>query len=128
MADTYVAKVIAGGPRTVVVHYTDVSDGTGLTNQNILDLSTYLINGEPAVHAAIQEIQWNMQGITDVRITWDHTTDETAVILNANGYKDFTPFGNLNSTSTGGTGDVLLTTTGAASGGTLDLTITYILS
>lgn len=129
MADAYVANVVAGGPRTVVVHYTDISDGTGLTDQVILDVSTYtLTNGNAATKAAIQEVQWNMQGFTDLVIEWDHTTDEVALVLNGNGYKDFSLSGNLNSRGTGQTGDVLLTTVGAAAGSTFDLTITYILS
>lgn len=128
MPDAYVAKVLAGGPRTVVVHYTDTSDGTGLTKQVILDLSTYIINGAAATKAAIQEVQWSMQGITNLLVEWDHTTDETALLLNGNGYKDFSLAGNLVSTSTGGTGDVLLTTIGEANGSTFDLTITYVLS
>lgn len=128
MADAYVANVSAGGPRTVVVHYTDISDGTGLADQIILDVSAYTINGAPATKAAIQEVQWNMQGFTDLVIEWDHTTDEVALVLNGNGYKDFSLAGNLNSRGSGQTGDVLLTTVGAAAGSTFDLTIVFILS
>lgn len=128
MADAYVAKVLAGGPKTVVVQYTDISDGTGLSDQNILDISTYTINGAAATKAAIQEVQWAIQGMTNVRIEWDHTTDETALILTGNGYKDFSQAGNLNSTSSGQTGDVLLTTVGAVATATFDIVITYVLS
>ena len=131
MADALVDTVMIGGPRTYVVHYTNISDGTGLNKEVILDLSALpRLPGTNSVptKAAIQEIQWNMQGFTDLVVEWDHTTDEVAALLNGNGYKDYSPFGNLVSANSGGTGDVLLTTVGAANGSTFDLTIVFILS
>lgn len=135
MADAVTTNVIYDGKDRYVVHLTNVSDGTGESAVAKVDKSTLTAKdgGEPA-SLDIEQVEWNVQGFTSVRLLWDHTTDDTAVVLSGTGYKDFTcrddsvpeidrVRGLQDPRSTGGTGDLLLTTAGTTSGNTYDITI-----
>ena len=131
MADTVTTKVLSTGPRYSVVHLTNISDGTGESLVAKVDISTLLLsNGLPCTKTALKEAQWSIQGFTSVRLYWDHTTDDTMAILGQGcGYLDFGDLGNLGDpVSAGGTGDILLTTGGAVSGATYDITLVLVLS
>ena len=131
MADTVTSEVIASGPRRYVVHLTNISDGTGESLVTKVDISTLkLANGVAPTKVAIAETQWSIQGFTSVRMYWDHTADDTALVLGQGcGYFDFSGIGNMpDPASAGGTGDILLTTGGAISGATYDITLLLILS
>lgn len=131
MADTVTSQIIAKGPRYSIVHLTNISDGTGESAVTKVDISTLdLGNGVAPTKTSVKEIQWSIQGFTAVQLYWDHTTDDTIAILAAgNGYSEFGMLGMLNDPgSAGGTGDVLLTTAGAVSGATYDITLVLTLS
>lgn len=131
MADAVTSRVLNNGPRTYVAHLTNISDGTGESAVVKVDISTLLLaNGLAPTKVAIGEAQWSIQGFTSVRILWDHTTDDTALVLGqGNGYLDFSTIGNLpDPASAGGTGDILLTTAGTTSGNTYDITLVLVLS
>lgn len=131
MADTVTTKVLSTGPRYSVVHLTNISDGTGESLVAKVDISTLLLsNGLACTKTALKEAQWSIQGFTSVRLYWDHTTDDTLAVLGQGcGYFDFGELGNLpDPVSAGGTGDILLTTGGATSGATYDITLVLVLS
>lgn len=129
MADTVTTAVLAGGPRQYAVRLTNISDGTGETNVAKITLANLqLANGQAPTRAAIKEIQWAIQGFTSVTLAWDHTTDVTIDVLAANGYRDYEPIGYLADSGTGQTGNVLLSTTGAVTGASYDITLVVILS
>lgn len=129
MADTVDTVVIAN---TTVIHesrITNVSDGTGESAVIKVDKST-LTGPQPGVEPgslALESIRWSIQGFSSVRLFWDHTTDDEIMVLGSgNGYADFKSSGRLQDPkSAGQTGDVLLTTAGAISGATYDITMRY---
>lgn len=126
MADTVDSLVEFSGDRIYIVRLTNVSDGTGESAVVKVDKSglTNSKGTEPG-KLIIREIQWTMQGFTSVRLFWDHTTDDEIAVLSGNGYRDYRDSGGLTDpASTGGTGDILLTTAGAASGATYDIRLT----
>lgn len=126
MADAVnVTALTPPGPRQYAVRMTNISDGTGESAVVKIDISTLVTaSGAPPTSTGIKEIQWSMQGFTSVRLYWDHTTDDVIDVLTGNGYRDYAAIGPLvDPKSAGGTGDILLTTAGALSGATYDITL-----
>ena len=117
---------IKGGNR-IIIRCTNVSDGTGESAVIKIDKSTLI--GPDGVNEpgkiVLEEVQWSIQGFSSVRLFWDHTTDDEICVLGTgNGYFNFKNAGGLTDpASSGGTGDVLLTTAGAISGATYDITL-----
>ena len=126
MADTVDSLVVFKGQRRYSVRLTNVSDGTGESAVPKVDISTLTgPNGIAPTKTVVEEIQWSIQGFTNVSLFWDHTTDdEIAKLGSGNGYFNFRQLGGLTDpASAGGTGDILLTTAGAVSGATYDITL-----
>lgn len=126
MADTVNTNVLFNGTRRRVVQLTNVSDGTGESDVVKVDVSALTgPDGSAPTYIVIEEITWSIQGFTSVRLEFDATTDDEAVVLGAgNGYMNFVNAGGLKDPkSTGTTGDLLLTTAGAVSGATYDITL-----
>lgn len=127
MADTVDSLVVFSGNNRYVVRLTNISDGTGESGVIKVDKSALI--GPDGVNApsklVLEEMQWSIQGFSSVRLAWDHTTDdEISVLGSGNGFFNFKNAGGLvDPGSTGGTGDILLTTAGAASGATYDITL-----
>lgn len=135
MADAVTVKTIRDGRQQIVVHLTNISDGTGESAVVKVDKSALLAeDGAEPASLDIEQVEWNIQGFTSVRLLWDHTTDEVALVLSGSGYKDFRgkddsiygQFGNMrlaDGRGSGATGDILLTTAGTTSGNTYDITL-----
>lgn len=118
MADAVTSQVLVSGPRRYAVVLTGISDGTGESAVAKIDKSTLTdaIGAEPST-LAIQKLQWTMQGYTYIKLAFDHTTDDTAVVIAGDGCLDFAAYGGLKDpASAGGTGDLLLTTVGHTAG------------
>lgn len=130
MSDTVDTLTLISGSKRIVRRFTNVSDGTGESAVVKFDKSTFTNgNGEEPDKLNIEWVQWNIQGFSSVRLLWDHTTDDEALVLSGNGYKDFREVGLLvDPASAGTTGDILLTTAGAVSGATYDIVISVIQS
>lgn len=131
MADAVKATLIADGPRTKVMHLTSVSDGTGETNVAKVVLANQLIGVKPnqvvPTYSTIEKIEYSIQGFAAVKLSWDHTTDDIAVLL-APGMDilDFSDMGGLvDPKSAGGTGDILLSTIAPAANATYDIKLTF---
>lgn len=132
MADAVTTITLSNSPERIGVHLTSISDGTGESAVIKVDKSTLTstLGTEPA-SLDIEDIRWAIQGMTSVRLLWDHTTDDVAMCLTGSGYDqfiagaggDYPPKGLADPRSSGGTGDLLLTTNGAVSGATYDITI-----
>lgn len=131
MADAVTSNVLSNGRDYYAIHLTNISDGTGESAVVKVDKSALLASdgAEPA-SLDIVSARWSIQGFTSVRILWDHTTDDTALVLSGNGYDDFsgfdpdaTPKGLADPRSAGATGDILLTTAGAVANATYDITL-----
>lgn len=126
MADTVDTIVLnTGSKRLHCARFTNVSDATGESAVAKVDISTLTgPNGVAPRSTRVLEMSWTIQGFTSIRLLWDHTTDDEIAVLTGSGYRDYTDFGGLSDPkSAGGTGDVLLTTAGAASGATYDIAL-----
>jgi hypothetical protein len=128
MTDTVTAEYVYNGRRRKVLHLTNISDSTGESAVVKADISALTFgNGEVPSYTTIDMIDYQIQGMASVRLFWDHTTDDEIAILPAGqGTIDFNAIGGkTDPRSTGGTGDILLTTNGQESGGTYDLVIYF---
>jgi hypothetical protein len=137
MADSVTSTVLADTPTLYGVHLTCVSDSTGESAVIKVDKST-LVGPTSAEPSALDFIQarWNIQGFSSVRLFWDHTTDDRAMVLSGNGEESFTPRRDLDfpapgkvklndPVSAGGTGDILLTSVGASGTATYGITLWF---
>lgn len=117
-----------GGVKRIIKRFTCVSDGTGESNVLKIDISELRTTlGRPAVRTVIEKIVYAQTGFTDIKLTWDRNPAVTiCVLLLRNGIMDFKPGGGLVDPGEegDGTGDILLTSTGADSGDAYDITIT----
>lgn len=134
MADAVVVTTIKETPDELILHLTNISDGTGEAAVVKAAKANYLDRNKAAPAALdIQWVRWAVQGFSSVRLLWDHTTDDLAMVLSSNGFEDFIGMGEgvypvvttglRDPGSAGGLGDLLLTTAGAAAGATYDITI-----
>lgn len=133
MADTVTNRTISDTPDEIVVHLTNVSDGSGESAVVKIDKSTLTDNSATPVEPDsldILTVRWSIQGFTSVRIIWDHSTDQVGLVLSGSGYDDFRgDFPNraikglADPRGSGDTGDILLTTNGGVSGSTYDITL-----
>lgn len=115
---------------TITVHLTNLSDGTGESLVTKVDRSA-LKNGASIKKLNLREIRWSIQGFSSVQLYWNHTADDTIMMLGTGSGYDFFPKGlsdpNTSAdTVTAAIGDVLLTTAGAISGATYDITATFV--
>lgn len=125
MVDTVDTIVLHQGTRKYAARFTNISDGTGESNVAKIDISTLTgPKGFSVSSTVIEEIEWNIQGFSYVLLEWDHTTDDEIAVLSGVGYKTYREVGGLvDPQSSGGTGDIILTTAGGASGSTYDIYI-----
>ena len=127
MTDVVDTIVLANTVVKYSVRLTNVSDATGESAVVKVDKSTLTgpTTAEPG-SLALESVRWAIQGFTSVRLLWDHTTDDEIMVLSGNGYTDYRPTGGLRDPkSSGGTGDILLTTAGATSGATYDIELYF---
>jgi hypothetical protein len=128
MADAVVSNVVMNTVSTdgkYTIHLAGVSDGTGESAVVKIDKSAFTSydGAEPNI-IAIMSARWNIQGYSSIRLLADHTTDDLLLALSGNGYDNWEAGGGLRDpASSGGTGDLLLTSVGAASGATYDITL-----
>lgn len=127
MADTVTSNFISKGPRNIVVVRTCISDGTGETAAVVLDKSTFTnAKGVEPPILTIDKVEWSAQGFGYLKLAFDHNTDDTALVLSGGdgGELCFTKSGGLKDpASAGGTGDLLITTTGPTAGDSYTLVV-----
>jgi hypothetical protein len=120
MADTVTTDVQYAGSRRYVAEFTNVSDGTGESAVQKIDISG--LTGAPTA-VRILKAKWRISGMS-VKVLFDHTTDDTALILTGTGDDNYMSFGGIKDPgSSGGTGDILFTTVGAAANDTYSITL-----
>ena len=125
MADAVASNVIFKGQDLYVVQLTCLSDGTGETGVTKINLSTLTtFAGIAPTYSALEEAQWDIQGFTEVKLYWDHTTPQTMKLMSGRGNVSYKHVSYLfDNQSAGGTGNILLTSAGAANGATYDITV-----
>lgn len=113
MGDAVTSQTLFNGSKRTVRKFTNLSDGTGESAVTKVDIST--LTGTPAA-VRIMQAWYNTSGMS-VTILFDHDTNDTSMVLQGDGHFDFREFGGVpDPASTGGTGDILFTTTGHTSG------------
>ena len=126
MADTVTTKVVFESQNRLVVHITNVSDGTGESAVVKVNKSDFTgPNGSEPSHLALEKVMYDVGSIR-VLLQWDHTTDETIAVLQTDGILDWYQDGKgpyLLDTETGGAGDILLTTANQTVGDGYDITL-----
>lgn len=125
MVDTVNNQVVFNGNRRHIVHLTNESDGTGESLVAKVDISTLTDgHGEAATRSTIDLIEYAVNGMNYVVLEWNHDTNDEIAVLKGNGVVDWAAFGGKTDPSTtGGDGDIVLTTDGAADGDSYDITI-----
>ncbi len=120
MADAVTSTTISDGTHKAVIQLTNLSDGTGEDAVNKIDVSglTAREDGTACSSVLIEKVSHSIIGFTQVQLLFDATANTIALGLaqDSNGHMDFSDFGGLKNTSgSGKTGDILLTTIGASS-------------
>lgn len=138
MADAVAVRTISESNSWLVLHLTNYSDATGESAVIKVDKST--LTTKNAAGASIEPVsldvaafRWNVQGFSSVRLRWNHTTMQDIAVVSGSGQDTFSfnsgapqfnaPYGLQDPRTTGGTGDIELTTTGAAAGNSYDITL-----
>lgn len=121
MADVVKTETLVDGDKVTVMHFTNVSDGTGEAAVTKVDASA--LAGAPS-GLRIEQCWWTTKGM-GVNVLWDATSDALALGLAAdeNGYLDFRSFGGLKTTASGASGDIKFTTVGATASNTYSITL-----
>ena len=123
MADAVTTTTVFNGSRKLVVHLTNVSDGTGESGVVKVDKSTFTgPNGLEPTNFVLERVVYDVSSMR-VLLTLDRTTDQTLVVLQGQGEINFTDSGGLLKAAAGDTGDILLTTANHASGDGYDITL-----
>ena len=121
MADAVTSQTLADGDRIAVVKFTNISDGTGESSVEKVDISALAASNAgltPAL-ATIEQIWYDVGGMR-VALEWNATTNVVAAVLggsaaagNVSGHMDFRSFGDIKNTEASGVdGDIDLTTSG----------------
>ena len=132
MADTVTTITIEDYAKSAYAayHFTGISDGTGEPGVVKIDKSAVAVapdNAEPAALDIVQ-VDWNIQGYSYIKLAWGHRAGQTAMLLPSGGGSRTFPnqFGEWwlkDPRTAGDTGDLLLTSVGAAAGATYDITV-----
>ena len=122
MADAVTSQTLIDGERTVIMKFTNISDGTGESAVLKVDVSTLAKSASGAVcdRVTVTKIHISTHGM-EVRMLWDATTDVAFFLSapNATQTLDMTGFGGItNNGGTGVTGDIVFSTADASSGDT----------
>ncbi len=117
MADTVRTQLIHNGPKNFVVHLSNTSDGTGENKVKKIDIATInATSGFPPIDR-LTLLKYTISTINMGVILWWEATPSIPLLIfpqNYNTIVDLTPRGGIaNDTSTGRTGNVLLSTVGA---------------
>ena len=125
MADTVDSKVLFSGTRRYVINLTNESDGSGEAAVAKVDISGLTgPNGGTATYSSIDRIDYSVGGFNYVTLEWNADTPDEIAVLFGEGSIDWTSVGgNTDPSTTGGSGDVQLTTDGAADGDSYNITL-----
>ena len=118
MADAVASQTLQDGDKSVVMKFTNISDGSGEAAVKKVDVSalqTQSGSGASCTGVTIDCVWYECNGMS-VDLLWDASTDILAWTLSGYGYFDFRMAGPLVNNASSPTGDIMFTTTGAGSG------------
>ena len=121
MADRVTTRILQKGSKRYVIQLTNESDGTGESAVKKVDLTNLLLQDGVTSpdYLVIDKIIYNVSGFNYVTLFWDRQpSDEVAAVLFGQGSFDYIPYGGLTDPKSDqdGTGNLILTTDGAANG------------
>jgi hypothetical protein len=119
MADTVATQILFQGDKTLVMKFTNASDGTGESAVKKVDVTTLATYQGKACSAVQVDKIYGLTHGMQVRLLWEATANGTILTVPQNVMQtmDFDQFGGLdNNTTTGKTGNILFTTLDASSG------------
>tara|TARA_R110002072_G_C7679462_1_gene511293 strand:- start:122 stop:526 length:405 start_codon:yes stop_codon:yes gene_type:complete len=128
MADAVTSTTLMDSDRVAIIQLTSTSDGTGEAAVKKVDVSALSDSstGQACTGVRLAKIVYSTFGMS-VKLLWDATTDTICWDLNADYTtdEDFTEFGGVRNTSgSGKTGDIMLTTTGHSDGDSYVIVLT----
>jgi hypothetical protein len=118
MADTVSTKVIQDGDQIAMLHFVNLSDGTGesrVLKVDVSELEPHSSLKKSCTSVAINRMWYTTFGMS-VDILWEANPDDVAWVVNGDGYLDFRCAPLTNPMSLGRTGDVRFTTVGHSAG------------
>jgi len=115
-------KTLISGSRNLHINITGVFAVADETDTVVIDKSL-LVNseGEEPSKIRIDEITYSMVNYNYILLEWDTATDEVIEYLAGEGIFDYVESGGKNPTAVDGTGDILLTSSGGAAGGSYSI-------
>lgn len=127
MADTVTVKKLFDSVDRTEYEFTNISDGTGESAVQKIDISSLVnsVTNEPVTSLAIIDADWEVNGFNYVQVLWDHTSDVQALLAIHSGFVDYSEIGYSQDTGSGGTGDILITTSGGAANSTYRIRIAF---
>ena len=128
MADAVTSTTLMDSDRVAIIQLTSTSDGTGEAAVKKVDVSALSNSstGQACTGVRLAKIVYSTFGMS-VRLLWDASTDTICWDLNSDytDSEDFTEFGGVRNTSgSGKTGDIMLTTTGHTNGDSYVIVLT----
>jgi hypothetical protein len=123
MADAVTSKTIFNGTKKLIMHFTNKSDGTGESSVVKVDKSTFTgPNGAEPSSIVIDKIEGVVNGGI-LTIQANHTATLTLAQLNPGGRVclDFSTSGGLQTSGSGGTGDIEFTLPASLTNGGYDI-------
>lgn len=126
MATTIDSLVINPGPKRYVVKKVGTDDGNGSSAVVLVDVSSLTgPDGTAATKMVLEEISWDIQGYTSIKLLWDADTDDELISLGSgSGAMSWAAVGGLKDPrSTGAVGDILITTAGHTATSTFTITL-----
>lgn len=117
-------SVMGDNQRKITVRVTGVASDAIDGTDTAIDKSDLIgpAGAEPS-SLVIEELEWSISGFDAVILAWDDGTDEEIARLSGAGFKDYTAWGGLTSDGTSQTGDLLVTTLGAATNASYDISV-----
>lgn len=119
MANSLSIQILEEGPRNAVVKLVGVLDTSNQSAVLAIDLSTLNQGGLGPTPTAVRidMVDYSISDQLSVQFLWDATTDVVALALVGREDMNFRGFGGVtNNAGAGKTGNILVTTTGYASG------------
>jgi hypothetical protein len=123
MADTVTSTTIFDGKKRLVMKFTNQSDGTGESSVVKVDKSTFTgLNGAEPSSLVVEKMEYELSGM-QVVIKANHTSAITVAVLQHSGVLDWTDVGGIQTSGSGGTGDLEFTTLNHSAGDSYDITL-----
>lgn len=117
---------LTGGWRKVILHLTGICNATGVNTDESdvikLDISELRkLDGTAPTRTVIESAEWNIGGFDNIKLSWDRAPENTILVMSRHGKIEYAI---VDPGEEGDrTGDLLISTVGAAVGAVYDITL-----